>query len=41
MPELPDPVVYAVPGFILLLLVEMIVSLRRDKIGRLFFAISY
>ena len=31
MPELPDPVVYAVPGFILLLLVEMIVSLRRDK----------
>ena len=31
MPELPDPVVYAVPGFILLLIVEMIVSLRRDK----------
>jgi sterol desaturase/sphingolipid hydroxylase (fatty acid hydroxylase superfamily) len=31
VPELPDPVVYAVPGFILLLIVEMIVSLRRDK----------
>ncbi|WP_227340011.1 MULTISPECIES: sterol desaturase family protein [Sphingopyxis] len=31
MPELPDPVVYAVPAFILLLLVEMVVSLRADK----------
>jgi len=29
--NLPDPVVYAVPAFILLLIVEMIVSLRRDK----------
>ena len=31
MAELPDPVVYAVPAFILLLIVEMIVSLRADK----------
>lgn len=31
MAELPDPVVYAVPAFILLLIVEMVVSLRRDK----------
>lgn len=31
MPELPDPVVYAVPGFILLLIVEMIVSRRQDR----------
>lgn len=31
MDNLPDPVVYAVPAFILLLIVEMIVSLRRDK----------
>lgn len=31
MPELPDPVVYAVPAFILLLIAEMIVSLRKDK----------
>ena len=30
MPELPDPVTYAVPAFILLLIAEMIVSLRRD-----------
>ena len=31
MPELPDPVVYAVPAFILLLIAEMLISLRRDK----------
>ena len=31
MPELPDPVVYAVPAFILLLIAEMIVSLRKDR----------
>ena len=31
MPELPDPVVYAVPAFILLLIAEMIISLRRDR----------
>ena len=31
MDKLPDPVVYAVPAFILLLIVEMVVSLRRDK----------
>jgi sterol desaturase/sphingolipid hydroxylase (fatty acid hydroxylase superfamily) len=31
MDKLPDPVVYAVPAFILLLVVEMIISLRRDK----------
>ena len=31
MAELPDPVVYAVPAFILLLIVEMIVSLRADR----------
>ncbi|QCB53182.1 sterol desaturase family protein [Sphingopyxis sp. PAMC25046] len=31
MPELPDPVVYAVPAFILLLIVEMLISLRRDR----------
>src|SRR3546814_20787528 len=29
--ELPDPVVYAVPAFILLLIAEMIISLRADK----------
>jgi sterol desaturase/sphingolipid hydroxylase (fatty acid hydroxylase superfamily) len=29
--ELPDPVVYAVPAFILLLIVEMIVALRADR----------
>lgn len=31
MDKLPDPVVYAVPAFILLLVVEMLVSLRADK----------
>src|SRR3546814_19756592 len=31
MDKLPDPVVYAVPAFILLLIVEMLISLRRDK----------
>src|SRR3546814_6930096 len=31
MDKLPDPVVYAVPSFILLLIVEMLISLRRDK----------
>jgi len=31
MDKLPDPVVYAVPAFILLLIVEMIVSMRRDR----------
>ncbi len=31
MPELPDPVAYAVPAFILLLIAEMIVSLRADR----------
>src|SRR3546814_2796265 len=31
MAELPDPVVYAVPAFILLLIVEMLISLRRDR----------
>ena len=31
MPELPDPVVYAVPAFILLLIAEMVISLRADK----------
>ncbi|MEQ8311900.1 MAG: sterol desaturase family protein [Sphingopyxis sp.] len=31
MAELPDPVVYAVPAFILLLIVEMIVALRADR----------
>lgn len=31
MAELPDPVAYAVPGFILLLIVEMIVSRRKDR----------
>lgn len=31
MPELPDPVVYAVPAFILLLIAEMLFSLRKDK----------
>jgi hypothetical protein len=31
VPELPDPVAYAVPGFILLLIVEMIVSRRQDR----------
>ena len=31
MPELPDPVTYAVPAFILLLIAEMIISLRADK----------
>jgi len=29
--KLPDPVAYAVPAFILLLIVEMLVSLRADK----------
>jgi sterol desaturase/sphingolipid hydroxylase (fatty acid hydroxylase superfamily) len=29
--ELPDPVVYAVPAFILLLIVEVIVALRADR----------
>src|SRR3546814_16104940 len=29
--DLPDPVTYAVPAFVLLLIVEMIVSLRADK----------
>ena len=31
MDKLPDPVAYAVPAFILLLIVEMLVSLRADK----------
>ncbi|MFC0103057.1 sterol desaturase family protein [Sphingopyxis terrae] len=31
MDDLPNPVTYAVPAFILLLIAEMIVSLRRDK----------
>ena len=31
MPELPDPVTYAVPAFILLLIAEMIFSRRADK----------
>ena len=31
MDKLPDPVTYAVPAFILLLIAEMIISLRRDK----------
>jgi len=31
MDKLPDPVVYAVPAFILLLIVELLVSLRADK----------
>src|SRR3546814_3877418 len=31
VPELPDPVVYAVPAFILLLIAEMIISRRADK----------
>src|SRR3546814_7341979 len=31
MAELPDPVVYAVPAFILLLIGEMLISLRRDR----------
>jgi sterol desaturase/sphingolipid hydroxylase (fatty acid hydroxylase superfamily) len=31
VPELPDPVAYAVPAFILLLIAEMIVSLRADR----------
>src|SRR3546814_14381199 len=29
--DLPDPVTYAVPAFVLLLIVELIVSLRADK----------
>lgn len=31
MDKLPDPVTYAVPAFILLLIVEMVVALRADK----------
>ena len=31
MDKLPDPVVYAVPAFILLLIAEMVISLRADK----------
>ena len=31
MPELPDPVDYAVPGFVLLVLVEMLIARVRDK----------
>ncbi|WP_082521744.1 MULTISPECIES: sterol desaturase family protein [unclassified Sphingopyxis] len=31
MDKLPDPVTYAVPAFILLLIAEMIISLRADK----------
>ena len=31
MDKLPDPVVYAVPAFILLLIAEMLISLRADK----------
>ncbi len=31
MDKLPDPVVYAVPAFILLLIAEMVISRRRDK----------
>lgn len=31
MPELPDPVVYAIPAFILLLIAEMIVARRHDR----------
>lgn len=31
MPDLPDPVTYAVPAFILLILVEMVVAQRADR----------
>jgi sterol desaturase/sphingolipid hydroxylase (fatty acid hydroxylase superfamily) len=31
MDKLPDPVTYAIPAFILLLIVEMVVALRRDR----------
>lgn len=31
MDKLPDPVTYAIPAFILLLIAEMIVALRRDR----------
>ena len=31
MDKLPDPVTYAIPAFILLLIAEMVVALRRDR----------
>ena len=31
MDKLPDPVTYAIPAYILLLIAEMVVALRRDR----------